>query len=222
MASRPPSNWTLLTRTRWHEVWRRRDDPGRIILHQPLERFAGSRRSVCETFAREAAGAPAGAALAYATQAEHVTLDLQRTAQTAAWPPDRPGGLLLTSPGSATASIRLPEPGIWRLWLAGSVSRDLEVTLDGRVAGVIEDRRNYPEQWERAGTRRLKAGRHVVRLVRGGGDLEPGNGGINTAGPLVLTRATADAGRVRRAPLTSLSSVCARRDLDWIEIVAPA
>jgi hypothetical protein len=102
------------------------------------------------------------------------------------------------------------------------VSRELEVRVDGRVAGVIEDRRNYPEQWERVSIMKLGAGRHMVRLFRGGGDLEPGNGGINIAGPLVFTRPTPNADRVQRAPLASLSSVCARSDLDWIEIVAPA
>jgi hypothetical protein len=222
LASRPPSNWALLTRTPWHEVWRRQGAPERIVLHQPLEPFAGSRGSVCSAVARQAAGAPAGAGLAYATQPKHVTLDLQATTHTGTWQPDRPGGLLLTTPGSATGGVRLPESGTWRLWLAGSVSRGLEVKVDGRVAGVIEDRRNYPEQWERVGTMNLKAGRHVIKLSRGGGDLEPGNGGLNTAGPLIFTRATPDAERVRRAPLKRLHSVCARRDLDWIEIVAPS
>jgi hypothetical protein len=151
-----------------------------------------------------------------------VTLDLQKTNHTLSWQPDRPGGLLLTTPGRADGGIRLREQGRWQLWLAGSVSRELQVRVDGRMAGVIEDRRNYPEQWERVGAMNLGAGRHAVRLFRGGGDLEPGNGGINTAGPLVFTRATPDAGHVQRAPIASLSSVCARSDLDWIEIVAPA
>jgi hypothetical protein len=222
LASRPPSNWTLLTRTPWHEVWRRQGDPSRVLFHQPLERFAGSHRSVCRTIAREAAGAPGGSVLAYTTQPEHVTLDLQKTNHTVTWQPDRPGGLLLTTPGRADGVVRLRERGLWQLWLAGSVSRELEVKVDGRMAGVIEDRRNYPEQWERVGTMKLGAGRHMVQLFRGGGDLKPGNGGINTAGPLVFTRATPNADGVQHAPLASLSSLCARSDLDWIEIVAGA
>lgn len=222
LASRPPSNWELDRRTPWHEVWRKTGNSERILLHQPLEAFAGTRASVCRKVAREAERAPTGAELAYTTLPEHVTLNLQRTNRSPGWQPDRPGGILLTTPGFARAAVRLDIAGEWQLWLAGSVSRALDVQVDGRTIGAIEDRRNYPEQWERVGTAELDAGRHRVELLRGGGDLEPGNGGINTAGPLVFTRGGDDAGEVERAPLEDAGSVCERSDLDWIEIVAPS
>ena len=170
--SRPPSNWSLVERTPWHEVWRRERPPESVLLHQPLDRFTSERSTVCRAFVGVARNQnPADAEVAYSLAPVSESLDLQGTERSPAWPIDRPGGIFLTGPGVATGLIRLPEDGTWTAWIGGSISRRLDVEVDERPLGSIERHFNYPEQWEEIGTRSYREGRYLVQVIRPGGDV---------------------------------------------------
>jgi hypothetical protein len=230
LQSRPPANYSLAQRTRYYEVWRKVRPRRSVVFHVPAS-GTGDRRPAraCGAFERLARGARRDARVAYA---EAPTVAVWRLSKAPSdhspkWgpgpaPPAPPQTLVVAGPGYARALLRIETPGEYRVWMGGSFGRRFRLSLDGRPLGSVANRRNYPEQFEPLGVRRLDAGSHRVRAERGGGDLWPGSSSGEQApvGPLVLERLTPHAGEVRYAPLGRAGSICrSPRPLDWLEIV---
>jgi hypothetical protein len=90
-------------------------------------------------------------------------------------------------PGEVTSAVTVKRAGPYEVWLRGSFGRGVDVRIDGREAGSARDELAQPANWLELGTVELGAGMHRVKLVRGGGNLAPGNGdGPRTLGSLVL------------------------------------
>ncbi len=103
---------------------------------------------------------------------------------------DAPTLVRTRGPGRVEGRLRLRRAGSYRVWLRGSFGREVEVWIDGRRVGAVEDELAQPGNWIALGVERLDAGSHEVELVRAGGDLSPGNGdGPRTLGSLVITAA---------------------------------
>jgi hypothetical protein len=100
---------------------------------------------------------------------------------------DDPTLVQTVGPGSVAGSLDLKGTGRYEVWLRGSFGRAVDVHIDGRGAGSAHDELAQPANWLDLGAVELQSGRHRVELIRGGGDLSPGNGdGPRTLGSLVL------------------------------------
>jgi hypothetical protein len=125
-----------------------------------------------------------------------------------------PGVLRLVQPGKLFGRVRV-DGGQYRVWLRGSVTRPIGVTIDGRRVGAASGR-NTNMQYLRVGLVRLAAGAHDVELQRGSGNLDPGDGAPSYIGPLALERTGPS--RLERVDPRRARSLC-HRSLDWIEVV---
>jgi hypothetical protein len=226
-ASRPPSNWRLAETTREYEVWRRVGDPSRIAAHFPLN-GGSTRRS--EAFCRRAETAVEkagrGARIAWALPRRGVVTVAPVAATT---PPQwgREGETLFTgAPGRWQQGFAVPAAGRYRLFLGGSVGRRLTISIDGRRVSAVRWRESYQGQYIFLTTVPLDRGKHVLEIVRGGGNLLPGTGndagGTTTRVGPVLLDAGSDRQAVRSAPASRLASLCGSSTrLDWLEVWRP-
>ena len=193
--------------------------PDDVLVHQPLDSFTGKRSAVCDGFldAVSGVGGPGRGSPLRDTAADRgAEPPAHRTS--VGWSPAHRGGIFLTVPGVAKGGLRVPADGRWEAWVEGSFGRRFELRVDGRVLGAVKGRRNYPAEFESFGG--CARGTHRFIFIRGGGNLEPGNGGVDTAGPMTFQRIEATPAWCR-APLERARELCARPDLDWIEIVRP-
>ncbi len=225
--SRPPSNWALVERSRFYDVWRRRPDAPRVVAHLPLNGHPDDRgRRFCRRVEKALADAGPGAQLAYAVAPQVVRYVAPDAAAPARWLPSD-GQLIAQGPGRLEAVVTMPEAGDYAVWMQASVGRRVRVLVDGRPIGAIRWQENYPGQYEWIGTVRLRAGRHRLTIVRGGGSLLPGTGdgtdggGVTRrVGPVAFV--PADARPPRAVSAGDADDVC-RSDLrlDWVEVVKP-
>jgi hypothetical protein len=217
LRSRPPSNWRLTERTRYHDVWERVRPGSTVLLHEPPP--AVSTPAACRLLARRARRA-GGQRLAYVETPFVRRFPLGDIKHSGNWS-GRGGSLYVTGRGEASGRFELSRSGPYRVWLQGTFGRALTVELDGRRVGQLKMRHNYPGQFELVGTIQLNAGGHRVRISRGGGNLEPGNGdnSFQQVGPLVLARIGEESPSVRTTAIGDAYDVCRRGRLDWIEVV---
>jgi hypothetical protein len=227
VASRPPSNYVLVERTRYHRVWRKELRGPRVLRHYAFYGRASERsRSKCRRIGDAARGAGPEAKAAY-TLMHTIALFEPARAQSRprGWGPGYAAGSLMPhGPGRMSGPIRVAQEGRYRVWLGGSFGRPVDVSLDERSIGSIGYHENYPGQFEYLGERDMTRGGHSVEIVRGRGSLHPGsgNGVQQSIGPLMLERTSADEDRVHYAPAERAMDLCrGSAPLDWLEVVAP-
>jgi hypothetical protein len=223
LRSRPPSNYRLVRRNRFHEVWRRGAQP-QIIARLPLSAGAdASDASECTRLASGARRRTDRRAL-YARVSELVSVGLAGATWSPNWAVEPAAGFILArGPGRLVARVDVPRGGRHSLWMAGSFGRRVSVTLDGRPLGALEGALNYPNQFERIGERALRPGVHELVVERAGGSLRPGTGDgavPRALGPLLLMREPPASHVVHAAADRSPRALCARPErLDWLEVV---
>jgi hypothetical protein len=218
--SRPPSNYRLVYRNAYYEMWRRSPAP-RVLEHASLQGVhqpAGVSR--CADIAGLARRARGDQRLIAATAPDLVQLDTGRAKRSPGWVPHpyRPNMVVTTTPGEASARVRIARAGRYRAWIAGSFGRTVTGWIDGRRIGSARGVDNVG-QWSDIGALDVPAGRHLLRLSRGGGDLRPGDGFEGELGPLALER-VAPRPLVEVRPDQARARLCGRR-WDWIERVSP-
>lgn len=230
--SRPPANFRRVWRGRYYEVWRRAPESGRVVAHLPLGDYLLTPAGVpdCTRVAALARRAErVGGRLAYVLRENPVTVDLTRDeSPPRAWASYTayPQAFVPVGPGIVEVRTSLATGARVRVWLEGSFSRGVEVEIDGRRVGGISYEPGNAGQYLELGRLSLVAGPHRVRVVRGGGDLRPGNGGAPQAGgshigPLVLSPRANEARKVETADPRDARSLCGR-SLDWVEVVVPS
>jgi hypothetical protein len=224
--SRPPSNWQLVERRRYYEVWERNRPASSVRLHVPFQGRPGeTSATTCDRVVDQVRAAAKGksARLAYTMRPVEAELRVGQTAHPDIWTLGRRRGtaLYLNGAGSAVGRLNVPRAGSYRAWLGGSFGREFRVEIDGRRIGELELDFNYPDHFEPVGAIRLGAGSHHVRLSRGGITLKPGNGdsGDQYAGPLVLLPAGREHPPIRTAPIGDAARLCRAGGLDWLEVV---
>jgi len=156
---RPPGDWTRIWTGRYYELWR-----------------------------NERRGMPARGLGGVACPAPPVLTAAGRPLPTG-WTvtPDHPPLVQTVGQGIVTGTIGPRATGHYEVWIAGSFGRDVVVRIDGRDVGRVGDELSQPAGWVTLGTVALRRGRHRVEIVRGGGNLEPGNGdGPRKVGSVVL------------------------------------
>jgi len=220
--SRPPSNYTLEWKGRFYTAWRR-VGPSPLV-HIPLgsgyEPAAVPTCSSLRPLAREATRA--GARIAFAPRASNASMNLATAShsaqvETSADLEGRPQ-LSFSGPGRIEGSITVKSPGRYELWLAGDVDRPLHVLIDGRLAGAPSQQSGDDATMIYVGTVSLTAGKHSLRLLRGGGDLSPDDAGSTVIDGVVLEPVSNERESVQTIAPGAWRTLCGR-SLDWVEIL---
>lgn len=220
--SRPPGNFHLVWQASYYTVWQR-DSPS------PLEHVGlgeGGWQPVAKPscppvrlLAKRARSAHTD--LVYTPRQPNVQVDLAATVRS-------PNTDLVTDlegrpeigfggPARVEGSVTVTAPGLYTLWLGGSVDRPLRVYVDGHLVGAPTQQSGDDGTTIHVGTLHLSAGRHQVALVRGGGDLSPDDIGSTVIDGIVFEPEGAALPPVRSIAPADWRSLCGRY-LDWIEV----
>jgi len=226
IGSRPAAGWERAFTGRYYDVWRRAPSPERVLAHVPLgDRLDPAAAAPCGQVRRLAGFARlAGGRLAFAPRPQLAAFASGKGDVTVPWPPLGLDPVVLGpvgGPGTVSGTVSVPQTGTYHVWVEASVVRELTVSVDGRVVGVVEDQLSPHDATTPIGTVSLDSGRHDVELVHGGGGLEPGNGGQNRLiGPVYFTPAAdPTAVEVRYVEPEDWRTVCGEH-ADWVEAVA--
>lgn len=120
---------------------------------------------------------------------------------------------------SEQADLEIPVTGRWRVWVGGSLRRELEARVDGRSAGTRRHELAHAGQWMRFGALPLSRGIHRLTL-----DVErrlrPGAGGEHLQAPLGPVALTLEEdAALSRVPVADYRRLCDGTTYDWIEAV---
>jgi hypothetical protein len=227
LTSRPPSAYEQVWEGEHYAIW---ENTGRdVAAHRVLgpDVLDQSAEVSCEGI--EELVAEAGVEdgrLAFVERSPGPLLELTDMEYSSAWGPfeNYPGALTFQGPGAATGTVEVEEGQRFELWLEGSVSRAIDVEVDGRPVGEVEGHLNNPGAFLSVGDVTLRPGSHEVRISMGGGTLAPGDAGyglgLRHIGPLVFSPAGEVGREVQTVALDEAESLCGRR-LDWVEVIPP-
>jgi hypothetical protein len=224
VASRPPSDYSLVSSGRYYQVWQRSEAPSRIVEHLSLgNRMQPAAVPSCEEVLRLARVAAAnGGVLAAVERLPSIVIGTDGTtsapASFAAY--GEYSNALYTSRSSMDAGFDVPSTGRYGIWVGGSFRTRVRVTIDGRPAGSARNVLQWPGNFVEIGDQQLAAGRHIFHLVYDGSDLRPGSGGRPPfgLGPFAVAPGT------QVQPVTYVEPFHARslcgRSLDWVEALS--
>jgi hypothetical protein len=218
VGSRPPSPYTLKLRDRFWEVWQRPVQASpRVLSHLPLgDPVEPGGVPSCAAIQRLAR--TQGAAKLIAAPA---TNPLVVGAGEGTHPPSWSHGreyLVLKGKGTATLRVTIPQAGRYELWLGGSMSGPVKLTVNGTEIGTARYELQEDGQYVPFGSIGLERDKYEIAISYNGGDLRPGSGGpAATVGPLILQREAPDL-KLFDVPLGAARTLCGRT-LDWVEAV---
>jgi hypothetical protein len=217
-AARPPAAYRLAWQGTYYQVWERRPGSRPALAHIAL---TGGVAAQCAQIARLARSPGArGAQLALASAPQVVRIPLQRALHPRGWGHER-AGLVLSRPGTLSASFLLPRGGMWSVWLEGRLMPAVGVSVDGRslgtIAGQLAGNSLVPDTMTPLSVE-LSAGAHRLEIARGGGfTLAPGAGGTAVLdGVLIAPPGAAPA--LRTVPVARWRALCGR-SYQWVEAV---
>ncbi len=227
LAVRAPSNWDLVQRTAYFDVWRRDRPAADVYMHLPLSGLPHERTATfCTNLQTDLRHAGPSASLAYVIAPPET-----QVLPTASIHPDywsvEGNELIAYGAGSDRMTFTLPRAASYDLWMEGTVGRPLKFILDGRTVGTLAYEERYPGQYLHIGARMLAAGRHTLVIERGGGSLHPGSGDdvdpdTRGLGPIVLLPRGSQSYRVRVAPASAAPRICAAPvGYEWMEVLKP-
>ena len=227
IASRPPANFDLVYRGRYYDVWRRTPGP-RVLRHVPLTIASAdpSPPPSCHTIMATAALAQSDhARLAYVTRPSLPALVPTKAGHPPYWPPTT---ITASGPpdyvavgqaaGLVTGTVRVAASGRYQVWLGGSFSRRVTVSVGGQLVGSLRHEISNSGQYLHVGTVNLTAGPQPVSAYRPQSTLAPGNVlGGDMLGPLVLVP-EGFRPQVQEITPVQARSLCGK-PLEWLEIV---
>jgi hypothetical protein len=218
-ASRPPSAYGLTWQGSYYQVWRRHKDAPAAELHEAL---GGSPAAQCRRIGRLAPLAAAhGGQLVVARAPQLLSVSLAHSSHPRRWGHEREG-LVMSTPGTLTASFDLPAGGSWDVWVQGQIMPSVQLRVDGRtlasIAGQLDGNSLVPDTVPPIRVA-LAAGPHRVTVTRSGVSLAPGDGGAAVLDAIFLTPAATDPrGSLRTAAPARWRSLCGR-SYQWVEVV---
>lgn len=226
VTSRPPANYKRVFHGRYYDVWRRERRP-HVVVHLPLGDGLTQPAAVprCSTVLGMGGRARRlGGRLAYVAVPRLPELLPLRSQKPYYWGPFSgwPYAVVPAASGEARSGVLIDRSARYILWLEGSFGRATTVYVDGRRVGQVAYKENNPGGHERVGEVFLRRGLHQLRVFRGGGDLRPGNGGIESSlrhlGPLVLSPPAGERRTIRYLDPARARRLCGQ-SLDWVEVV---
>ena len=222
-SSRPPSPYRLVERGRWYDVWQRPVSGFPAVLaHVPLgDRFQPVAQPSCDTVRRLAGLAGRrGGRVAAALRAPAQVIDATAAPRPGDWRPSRDEVMAVVpgSPGTLTATVRVPADGEYELWLGGSFRREVELRAQ-RARLSDRGQLSHESTWQPMGEAKLRRGSTDVTLTYGDADLHPGSGKPPyPLGPIALTPRSVRTRLIYVSPQRA-TELCGR-SLDWIEALA--
>jgi hypothetical protein len=223
--SRPPGNFVRLREGGSYSVWRR-EGPAPLV-HIPLGGgYEPAAKLSCRRLEKIATSAKRkGARISYAPRASNVSVDLATMYRSPSVVPsvDLEGRTQLgfSGAGRIEGAVRIRNPGRYVLWLGGDVDRPVHISVDGRLIGSPTQQTGDDGTMIDVASLTLSAGRHSIRLLRGGGDLRPDDYGSSAMDGLIFEPRSDLSATVRTIPAAAWRTVCGQT-LDWIELTAPA
>ena len=241
--SRPPSNYRLIWRGRYYDLWQRPQKPSTNILeHIPYGEstalpYCGNAQNAAaraECSINPVSTPPCQEIRGLATRASRIDADLvayQRPAPIVAradqtqWPgtwfyDSRAHSLTANTPGDLVSHIGVTSSQRYELWLGGSFARGFEVGIDGQSIGTVKDELSSIGGYAHVGDVVLSGGVYKIVLTYPDSDLTPGSGDNSftslSAIALVPTRPPS---RLVTVTPQQAGRLCGH-PLDWIEIVS--
>lgn len=240
--SRPPSNYRLRWQGRYYQLWQRpAGSQTQVIEHVGLgdsselpycgeAQNMGSRSEcsiapaaipACRFVTSLAAVARHdGARLVAYQRPPPIVLRGDQVLWPAAWIHDAAAHALTpTTPGTATAHIRVDGNQRYELWLGGSFARGLAVKVDGRAVGTVRNQLSNIGGYVSVASFYLTPGVHTFTFTYPHAGLRPGSGDneFTTLAEIALQPL-----QTPRAAMLSVVPARARtlcgRPLDWIEV----
>ncbi|HXW59870.1 MAG TPA: hypothetical protein VEJ23_10380 [Solirubrobacteraceae bacterium] len=216
-AVRPPAAYRLAWQGTYYQVWQRQPSAPPALAHVAL---TGGPAAQCAQIARVAASPAArGAQLVAATAPTVVRIPPQRAAHPRGWGRVH-GSLVLSRPGSLSATFVTPRAGDWTVWLEGRLMPAVTVDVDGRrlgtIAGQLAGNSLVPDTMTPLRVR-LAAGAHRLTITRGGFTLAPGGGGTAVLDGVLV--APAGASPVLRAVAGARWRSLCGVAYQWVELV---
>jgi len=218
LQSRPPAPYELTFGDEYYEVWQRpQEDAAAVVEHLPLGGGLDPAAPAPCDEVRRLARAGAGP-VAFAERSPTVAVATPDRSPPAGWSLEGDGTFTPRGDGVVSGTVRLPEGGLWRAWIGGSIRGRLELRVDGVAAGSVTHVLNNAGLFAELGAAELGAGEHPFELRYRGADLRhPGSGGpAEPLGPVVWSGSGPDAAAVERTGARDATRLCGRR-LDWIE-----
>jgi hypothetical protein len=218
VASRPPSPYTLRLRDRYWEVWQRPAQASPTVLsHLPLgDSVEPGGVPSCAAIQR-LAGTPGAAKLVAAPATNPLVVGAGEGAHPPGWSHGREY-LVLKGKGTATLRVTVPQAGRHELWLGGSISGPVKLTVNGTEIDTARYELQEDGQYVPFGSIGLERGKYEIAISYNGGDLRPGSGGpAATVGPLILKREAPEA-KLLDVALGNARTLCGHT-LDWVEAV---
>ncbi|HTU79958.1 MAG TPA: hypothetical protein VMF09_14480 [Solirubrobacteraceae bacterium] len=219
--SRPPGNFKLAWKGSYYTVWRRVGPPP--LVHIPLGGgYEPAAVPPCASVRALAVRAErARGRIAYAPRARNISLNLAIAARSPSLVPstDLEGRVQLAfaAPGRIEEGFEVKTPGRYELWLGGDVDRPLHVIVDGRQIGAPAQQSGDDGTMIDVGTLTLARGKHVLQLLRYGGDLLPDDAGSTVLDGIVFEPLSDEQESVQTIAPRTWHSLCGR-SLDWMEI----
>lgn len=224
--SRPPASYSLVDSGRFYDVWQRpAGTEDSVLRHLGLGDAADpaavpSCGEVREMAALARQSSPA-ARLAAARAKPEIVIDVGRTRHPDSWEGDDPGSLSLVDSGVLNAEFTVPDPGVYLIWLGGSVRGEIEAFVDGEEVGSLDHQLANAGEYTELGQITLAPGRHRLELRY---DDKPWNPGTET--PLALPYPTgpfavgpSEDPVVNYFTPNQAREICGRR-WDWVEALS--
>ena len=227
LLSRPPANYRLAYQGRYNDVWRREPTP-HVLEHVPFSYGGSDPVSVPRCSSVLAIGALARrehARLAYVSRPSPPMLVPTQAVYPRVWSPHTANGeraaaflFMGQSSGTLTGVVHVSVAGRYQVWLQGTLSRRVIVSVGRRLVGSVAYQLGSGGQFTEVGSVQLAAGDQPVQIRRPPSNLSPGNvASGELLGPLVLDRNGASPSVHEIAPRQA-RSLCGA-PLEWIEIV---
>lgn len=220
VSSRPPSMYALVRQGKYYDVWRRRSAGPSVLAHygQPSP-LSATAPLACPKVRRLAAlAASNGTQLLVARRPHAQAFPASAAAHSAGWL-DGPV-LSLYTPGELTKPFRVARAARYDIWISGEIGRRLEVSVDGRAIGRVGQQTGGSPNFLLPLQANLSSGAHVLRLVRPGGSLAPGDAAPSSLDAVVISvTGSGLRSKLSKMPVARYRDLCRSRGIDWVEAV---
>ena len=223
VASRPPSDYSLVADGRYYQVWQRAPGAsGAIAEHLSLgSRLQPAAIPPCSEVLRMARVAAAyNGVLAAVERQPAIIIGSDGTigAPTSFGQyGEYQDALYPYRATSVSADFTAPSTGRYGIWVGGSFRARVIASVDGKPVGSARDVLQWPTNFVELGEEQLRAGRHTFGLRYSGPDIRPGSGGTPPwgLGPFAVAQGTENRPVTYVKP-SEARSLCGK-SLDWIE-----
>ena len=135
-SSRPPASFKRVFNGSYYDVWRKRRGVD-VVRHLPAgtpDQPAG--HVPCDQLREAVDSAGPDEEIRFVERRRLVRLDPTKAKRSPGWLEGQQG-IGLYTPGQLSAKVKVPTAGRYRVWLEGSVSRELRVYVNGEPVGAV-------------------------------------------------------------------------------------